>query len=119
VAVGTSGVISRIAKPVPPVVMIKFNPSISAHDFTWDWIAVSSSGTIVSELTDHMSGDSEKTSFSVGPDRSVDASLEAVSLTYEFKLVLVRELPTRIPTLRGLTMATGGLGIVRGSEDDH
>jgi hypothetical protein len=32
---------------------------------------------------DHISGDAEKTSLRIGPERSVDGSLEAVSLTEE------------------------------------
>ena len=39
------------------------------------------SGTIVIEWMDHVSGDAEKTSRRIGPERSVDESLEAVSLT--------------------------------------
>jgi len=65
------------------------------------------------ELTDQISGDSENMSLRIGPDRSVDASFEAVSLTLQMlKLVYSRELPTRIPTLRGLTWVTGGEDIV-------
>lgn len=80
-AIRTSGVISRIANPVPPEVMMRFNPSMSAHDFTCDWIGDTSSGTMAKEETTQVSGSSEKMSFRTGPDRSVDASLEAVSLT--------------------------------------
>ena len=72
---------SRIANPVPPDVMIRFNLSVSVHCFTWDWISEISSGTILREDTDQTSGDSEKTVCKVGPDRSVDASFDAVSLT--------------------------------------
>lgn len=73
--------ISRIAKPVPPEVMMRFNRSVSVHAFTLDWIAETLSGTMWREATDQVSGDSEKISFRVGPDRSVDASCDAVSET--------------------------------------
>ena len=75
--------ISRIAKPVPPEVMTRFNFSVSAHSFTCDCIAEISSGTILTEETDQIFGNSEKRSLNVGPDRSVDASWEAVSLTIQ------------------------------------
>jgi hypothetical protein len=77
----TSGVISRTANPVPPEVMMRFNPSMSAHDFTCDWIGDTSSGTMAKEETTHTSGSPAKVSLSILPDRSVDASFEAVSLT--------------------------------------
>jgi hypothetical protein len=77
----TSGVISRIANPVPPEVMMRFNPSMSAHDFTCNWIGDTSSGTMANDETTQTSGSPAKMSFSKGPDRSVDSSLEAVSLT--------------------------------------
>lgn len=79
----TSGVISRIAKPVPPEVMTRFNFSVSAHCFICDCIAEISSGTILTEETDQIFGNSAKTSRKVGPDRSVDISREAVSLTLQ------------------------------------
>jgi hypothetical protein len=76
-------VTSRIAKPVPPEVMIKFKPSLSAQFLTWSWICGISSGTILREDMDQISGSWSKMSLSIGPDRSVEASREAVSLTNE------------------------------------
>ena len=60
---------------------IRFKFSVSVHDLTCDWIKEISSGTILRDVTDQISGDSENISLTVGPDRSVDASWDAVSLT--------------------------------------
>src|SRR5277367_5402966 len=77
---GTSGVTSRIANPVPPVVMMRLR-FWDVHCVIWDWIAGIESGTIVKAVTIQVWGNSPKRSLRMGPDRSVDASFEAVSLT--------------------------------------
>ena len=61
--------------------MIRFNPSVSVQDLTCDWISESSSGTILREETDHVDKSWAKTSWRIGPERSVEASRDAVSLT--------------------------------------
>jgi len=73
-------VTSRIANPVPPVVMMRLR-FWDVHCVIWDWIAGIESGTIVRAVTIQVWGNSPKRSLRMGPDRSVDASFEAVSLT--------------------------------------
>jgi len=55
----------------------------------------------------HMSACSENVSRNAGPDRSVEGSLEAVSLT-TISEKKKGNVPIRIPTVRGRFIATGG-----------
>lgn len=76
----TSGVLSWIANPVPPVVMMRFTGfSPSVQVVILRWISKTSSLTILVSDTSHLPPPSwAKTSFRIPADRSADGSLEAV-----------------------------------------
>lgn len=84
-----SGVRSLRPNPVPPVVIIQSNCPIPAHFLTIAWIASMSSGTIAVSVIVHSAPSS--TSRATGPDLSLDASLETVSLTIDLRQALERK----------------------------
>jgi hypothetical protein len=71
---------SRIANPVPPVVIMRLR-FWAVHWVIWDWIAEIESGTMEREATVQVSGDSRKVLVRIEPERSVEGSWDAVSLT--------------------------------------
>lgn len=75
----TSGVLSRTPKPVPPVVTIQSMSPESHQPSTTVRMLISSSGTMTRCLQTNPFCVS--TLWIVGPERSADASAEAVSLT--------------------------------------